>query len=166
LGGLDGVIATRTGFTDGSEAVEVLYLPGALPYATLLQRAVEMDVAARAFAYDERQFTLARKRLGERAVRTDARLRDAGASDLKWHLQRSPLRWLPLTPAQAARVNSDLAAGRDARRWLSPRQLELAQRIESRRDPGAFEGLMPPASVAELPAYEERLLARLNGSMR
>ena len=127
-----------------------------------------MDVASRAFPHDDRQLAVAGQRLGDRAVRTDARARDASDSDRKFHLQRSPLRYLPLTPAQAARINSDLAAGRDPRRWLSPRQIELAARIaaESRRDSGVLAGLVPPVAVADLPRYEEQLLARLNGGER
>jgi thioredoxin family protein len=166
LGGLDGVVATRVGYLDGDEAVEVVYLPDVIPYATLVDRAAGLGVASTAFAADERQLAAARGRLGEHARRTDERARDAAEADRKYHLQRSPLRWLPLTPAQAARINADLAAGHDGQRWLSPRQVELAGRIEavSRRDSGALAGLAPPTSAAEFPAYEEQLLARLNGS--
>lgn len=165
LGGLDGVVATRVGYLDGNEALEVLYLPDVISYETLVDRAAGMNVASIAFAADEHQLAAARRRLGERARRTDDRARDAGDTDRKYHLQRSPLRWLPLTPAQAARINADLAAGHDGRRWLSPRQIELAGRIEAetQRNSRALTGLAPPASMAEFPAYEEQLLTRLNG---
>jgi thioredoxin family protein len=166
LGGVDGVVATRVGFLAGNEAVEVLYLPDVTSYEKLADRAAEMNVASIAFAADEHQLASARRRLGERARRTDERARDAAEADRKYHLQRSLLHWLPLTPAQAARINADLAAGHDGRRWLSPRQIELAGRIEAetRRNSGALTDLAPPTGVAELPAYEEQLLARLNGS--
>ena len=121
LGGLDGVIATRAGYLDG-EAVEVTYLPSVLPYDILLQAALKLDPALRAFTHDEPQLAAARKRIGSRARRDDTPLRVASDSDQKWHLHRSALAALVLTPAQATHVNAELAAGRDPGRWLSPRQ--------------------------------------------
>ncbi len=147
LGGLDGVVDTRVGWLHGREVVEVHYLPERIAYETLLERAVAFDCADRVFAHSDAQLTVARKKLGDRAVRTDESARDAKISDRKWHLQRSPLRWLPLTAAQAARVNADLGAGRDGTRWLSARQRDLAQRIEAAAQRDALRGLQLPDVV-------------------
>ena len=61
-------------------------------------------------------------RIGSRSRHDDATFRAAGDTDQKWHLRRSAFATLTLTGAQAARINADLAAGRDPRSWLSPRQ--------------------------------------------
>ncbi len=149
LGGLDGVVATRVGWLDGLEVVEVHYLSARLRYEELLERAIGFDCAQRVFAHTDAQLEVARKRVGKRAVRTDDVARDAKTSDRKWHLQRSALRWLPLTPTQAARLNADLASGGDTSRWLSPRQSQLAQRIAAteQRAPQALRKLQLPDVV-------------------
>ncbi len=121
LGGLDGVLATRAGHLQG-EVVEVTFLPELLSYERLLQIALEHDPGLRAFARDETQWEAARRKLGAQASRSDAPVRAASDADQKWYLRQSPFASLPLTPAQAARMNADVAAGRDPSRWLSPRQ--------------------------------------------
>ena len=147
LGGLEGVLDTRVGWLEGREVVEVHYLPQRLAYDKLLERALAFDCAQRVYAHSDVQLSAAQKHVGERAVRTDDVARDARASDRKWHLQRSALRWLPLTPTQAARINSDLAAGRDALRWLSARQHQLAARIEDAAPGKTLQTLAPPDVV-------------------
>jgi hypothetical protein len=166
LGSIRGVIATRAGHLDGSEVVEVTYVPGVLAYTDLLEAAIRCDCAARVFAHDEAQLAAARRRLGERAAGSDARAREASDADQKWHLRRSALRHVPITPAQAARVNAELAAGRDPLVWLSPRQRELARRIEtaSRSEPRLLAGLEPPRDTLELHDYEIRLRQLLDGA--
>lgn len=168
LGAIPGVIATRAGHLSASEVVEVSYVPGVLSYAELLEAALRCDCAARVFAHDDAQLAAARNKLGDRAVRSETRAGEASDSDQKWHLRRSPLRYLPLTPAQAARINADLAVGRDPQAWLSPRQRDLARRIEvaGGDKPGTFAGLEPPHATADLYDYELRLRARLDGAAR
>jgi len=68
------------------------------------------------------QWEAARRKLGAQASRSEAPVRAASDADQKWYLRQSPFASLPLTPAQAARMNADVAAGRDPSRWLSPRQ--------------------------------------------
>ncbi len=164
LGGMDGVIATRTGHLDGREAVEVAYVADILSYDELLQGAVDCDCAARVFAHDDRQWEAAHRKVGARAVRIDAALRAAPATDQKWYLRHSHWRYVPLTPAQAARVNSDLAAGGEPSRWLSPRQVDLERRVAAvdRSAPNALAGLEPPLALQDLQGYEARLRARLD----
>jgi len=59
----------------------------------------------------------ARAVFGSAVLEADAPPRAAGASDQKRHL-----RTYALTPLQQTRLNAALAAGRDPRPWLSPRQ--------------------------------------------
>ncbi len=164
LGEIDGVVGTKAGHLDGMEVVEVSYLADILSYDDLLQAAMDCDCATRVFAGNDSQWNAARKKVGPRAVRVDAASRVAAASDQKWHLRRSHWRYVPLTPLQAARVNADVATGREPARWLSPRQRELERRVaKTDRDaPHTLAGLEPPLTVADMHNYETRLRARLD----
>lgn len=141
LGGIPGVMRTRAVFADGGEAVEVTYDP-------------------------ERVAPIALARAADARVLRAGRITVAPASDQKRHLSFSTLRFLPLTPAQAARIDAALASGSDATRWLSPRQRALAAQIAvllaSR--PRALEGFTRPERSEALGDYQRRLtleLARL-----
>jgi hypothetical protein len=110
FGAVDGVVATRTGFAGGGEAVELTVHPERLDRAGL-------EAAARA--------------VGARAVTGE--LRGSPRDDL--HALRGTV-WarVAMTSAQAARVNAAVAAGRDPSAWLSPRQRAAAAAIAA--DPG------------------------------
>ena len=92
----------------------------------------------------------------------------ATRTDQKFYLGRSTLRFLPLTPLQATRVNAALGGGGDPARWLSPRQRALVSEIDTafRREPGRFARLERPASITALPAYERDLRAALARAAR
>ena len=89
--------------------------------------------------------------------------RRAGGSDHLHALAASPLRWLPLTPMQAMRVNAALAAGGNGLEFLSPRQRELAQRTASLATAASrrLARLARPDDVDGLVAYERRLRVAL-----
>ncbi len=147
LGALEGVVATRTGFLDGEESVELSFDPRVISYPELVKRAAALKCAT---------------------VRSDETARAARRSDQEFYLGRSTLRFLPLTPLQATRVNASLGSGVDPARWLSPRQRTLAGEIDAafRREPGRFARLERPASIAALPAYERDLGAALARAAR
>ena len=92
----------------------------------------------------------------------------APESDQKRHLRFSTLRFLPLTSAQAARIDAALAAGNDVTHWLSPRQRLLAAQIAVllAREPRALEGFMRPDRPEALADYQRRLTLRLAQSPR
>ena len=143
LGALPGVLDVRAVNTEAGEGVRVTYDESRLPYAQLVR-------AARQRQCD----------VGGGSVTSE---RSAGGSDHLHALASSRLRWLPLTPMQAMRVNSALAAGGNGLEYLSPRQLALSQRAMammpnvSRR----LAGLNRPDDVDGLVAYEQRLRAAL-----
>ena len=101
LGAVDGVVGTRTGFAGGSEAVEV-------HVARDLDRAA-LDAAA--------------ARVGARIVSGPVR---PAPNDDRHALAGTIWSTIPMSDAQAARVNAAVAAGVDPRVWLSPRQVALA----------------------------------------
>jgi hypothetical protein len=144
LGSLPGVLDVRAVHTGGGEGVRVTYDESRLSYPALVRAAGEQRCAVRA---------------GDGG----AAEREAAGDDHLHALAASPLRWLPLTPMQAMRVNAALAAGRDGLEFLSPRQRELARRT-SALSPGAarrLAGLARPDDVDALAAYERRLRVAL-----
>lgn len=99
LGSAAGVLATRTGFQAGREVVEVTWDPRAVD-------AIALDAHAATGGY---------------------RPASAGSfrpspDDDRWQIRRTAWATLDLTPAQAARVNADVGAGRDPTPWLAPHQ--------------------------------------------
>lgn len=108
LGGLDGVLATRTGFVDGKEVVEVTFDPSRLKSAMLLSKARDMACTV--------------DRAGGEVK--------ASAKDDKYQLRGTALESLPMTPAQATRMNAALGDMEVAKRVLSPRQLALLDEIK------------------------------------
>lgn len=116
LGGLDGVLATRTGFQGGQEVVEVTYDPARVSRSALDERAAQM----------------ACKKPNSKGAVTPS------TKDDKYQLRQTAYVGVPMTPAQSARVNSAIGAGQNPRELLSPRQIALAERleeIESKRRP-------------------------------
>lgn len=142
LGDIPGVLKTRAGWLGGREVVEVDFDAQVLTEAKLRQLATNRGC-------------------GE-LVANAKHARDAGDSDQKYHLKRSKLRYLPLTPLQAARVNAALGAGRSPLPWLSPRQRVLHDLL-LRAGTAKLAGLSRPNAVHELASYENELRQRLAG---
>lgn len=104
LGAVPGVAATRAGFEDGREVVEVTVAPGA-------RAAVEQRARALGYApMPGRDFSPSKK-------------------DDKYQLQQvKALEGLELTEAQRTRVNSAIGLGEDWRAFLAPSQLKRLSR--------------------------------------
>ncbi len=168
LGALPGVVSTRAASLDGREVVEVSFDPSRLPYADLVRQAAGLECAAGVYASTEEQLATARQIVGDRAERARAALRDAPASDRQYYLERSALRFAPLTRLQAQRVNSALRSGQDPREFLSARQQALAKQIDEalKAAPALLDGLSRPADAAKLVEYEVALRSRLEGAHR
>ncbi len=109
LGALAGVLDVRAVHTARGEGVRVTYDESRLSRETLARMAAEQRCA------------LDRGDAGGTRV--------AGGSDHLHALALSPLRAIELTPMQAMRVNSALAAGGDGLEWLTPSQREQARSL-------------------------------------
>ena len=124
LGSIDGVVSTRTGWRSGREVVEVRYDPRMVSLERLLK--ASRPCANRVFV-PAKHLATAKAVLGDRVERgIDMR---PSPKDDRYQLQHSSLSRVPMTELQAQRVNADLGNRRDPRRWLSPRQLSLAENI-------------------------------------
>jgi hypothetical protein len=163
LGSIEGVVRTRAGWVGSDEVVEVVYDPDVLGYEKLVNAARQRQCATKIYAHDEQQLETARALAGGIAAGLDAPARSAKASDQKFALRHCELRYLPLTPMQATKVNADLRSGKDPARWLSPRQRELVEAVRRAvaKDEDALRGLERPDSLTQLAAYEDELRARL-----
>ena len=100
LGGQGGVIASRTGFANGAEVVEVQYDPKTTNRQTLA------------------------KQFGREPLAEGTKVR-ASLKDDKYQLKHSPWRFVPMTATQASRVNAALGHGKSPRAFLSARQVAL-----------------------------------------
>ncbi len=160
FGGLEGVRSTSAGWLEGQEVVEVLYDPKVIDLSKLVGEASAKSCANQVWVGAESQLPVARQVAGEGVKVHAGSPRDAKTSDRKFHLRRSSLNLLDLTPLQATRINSDLEARRDARRWLSKRQAALLGKLEAllKRNPEALDGLERPAKLDQLAAYRQRLV--------
>ena len=165
MGSLDGVVTTRSAWIGSREVVEVKFHPDVLPFEDLLDHAIRFSCDQRVYTTTKAQMVVAKRKVGDRVEEFDGELRDAKASDQLYYLGRSHLRYLPLTPAQARKVNAALGRKSTAspEDFLSPRQTELARKIHAKlkADGKAFEGLERPDELSRLADYRTRLVARL-----
>ncbi len=122
LGEIDGILASRAGWLEGSEVVELTFDPSVVSYEELLRAARTRSCSDGVFTRSDVQLRTARAIFGEDARLVQATAETARASDQKRALQGTPYARLGLTPRQALRVNAAVAAGRSPAFLLSPRQ--------------------------------------------
>lgn len=123
LGGHDGVLSTEPGFAGGREVVKVTFDPAATPRSVVDGWAEEGGASP-----IEGTFRSSRK-------------------DDRYRIRRTTWAAVPMTEAQAARVNADVGAGRSPSRWLSPRQLAIHARAKA-------SGQVASAGLGRLPLRE------------
>lgn len=158
LGALDGVLATRIGMLHKREVVEVEFDALALDFKDLLKKARELDCLNRVYTRTDAQQKIAEASVGRLAERTDVEI-DARTRQ-KYHLVNTPLyAWLPLTPIQAARVNSALAHGESPDRFLSPSQKQYKTRLAAHltRVPFLLKDVTPARTLDAFPRHCETL---------
>jgi len=107
LGAHPGVLSTEPGFAGGREVVEVTYDPRTVSKSALDAWATKGNAAP-----------------------LDAEFRTSSKDD-RHRIRRTSWAAVPMTPAQATRVNAAVGAGEDPSRWLSPRQLALHARAQA-----------------------------------
>ena len=108
--------------------------PEKISFETLVRRAGELQCASRIFTRSDEQQKIAATIVNAKAVRTDDEI--VADKQPKYHLSRTPMRFLPMTPMQTCRVNAALGAQRDARMFLSPRQIDLLTTVEKNPNAG------------------------------
>ncbi|MEM7260847.1 MAG: hypothetical protein AAF488_02585 [Planctomycetota bacterium] len=121
-----------SGWAGKIEVVQLEYDPRVVSYDALVKHAKSEKCATYAFPMNSAQEKIARPVYGENTIVTDVKLKE---QDTKYQLRRTPLKFLPMTRAQATRVNADVKGARTSG-VLSPRQLELMKVIEAHPDAG------------------------------
>ncbi len=167
MGRIEGVVTARAAWKGGLEVVELGFDPQVVSYADLVRLADGMDCATAVLAHDEEQLRIATERVGDRATMLQGRTRPIANDDAHQfrHLRATPLFHLPLTEAQASKVNAALYADRDPALWLSPRQRAYLERLRAAYDAGHAEDLadlIVPDDPAALAAYQDALNERLD----
>lgn len=165
LGGLDGVLDATPGFFDGREVVDVRYDPRRIALRDLASAAAEFDCARDVYLPRAADVASLPELLRARGKVLEGDVRRAPDSDDLRSLKRvRALDLLPLTRAQAIRVNAELAAKNATRPGtLTPRQEALRARIANAKA-DVLSGLERPATAAKLGAHEDALRARLDRS--
>jgi hypothetical protein len=134
LGAIPGVVGTLPGFVRNEEVVDVWFDPLRVGYGALLKTALGLDCASTVYARSDAQLQIARKAVGDKAVRSDEKTRPD--KEPKYYLYRSDLRHLPMTELQAIRVNRALHRNGDPLLFLSPGQQRLLTAIRKRPEAG------------------------------
>lgn len=128
FGKLDGVVSTRPGFLEGREVVEVEYDPAKLGLPDLISAADRHNMAAAVYTYNDQQLRVAANAVGRKAKPVPGAVRPD--REPKYYMAQTPLRFVPMTGLQAARVNAAVGARADFTSYLSPRQLSLLDVIQ------------------------------------
>ncbi|MCB1212174.1 MAG: peptide-methionine (S)-S-oxide reductase, partial [Verrucomicrobiales bacterium] len=120
LGQIEGVITTEAGFMGGREVTRVRYDPAVISLPQLIATAEKVECANAVFVPEEEVATAKATRLQVGAI---SGYRSALASDQKKQVQGSSFQALPLSAAQATKINAwarkDLAK---ALSFLTPSQ--------------------------------------------
>lgn len=131
LGAIEGVVGSRTGFSEGREVVEVEYDPARVSYASLLTQAKQSGAATGAISTQASQRAVALQVFGEgKAKHAPQSVVRPSPKDDKKQLGRIDWQSLQLTPAQATRVNAAVGLGKDPTPWLSPAQRERLEAMK------------------------------------
>lgn len=117
------MVSTRQLWIGKEEAVEVHFDPKVVSFDQLLTHGTSKDCARKVWWQNEAHAAIARERLGELAAPTPIKIRLD--KEQKYYLLQTPLRELPMSEAQACRVNASLE-GEAFFRYLSPRQAKAA----------------------------------------
>ncbi len=130
LGGLPGVLATRSVLIDGLEGVDVLFDATIISFRQLVEQARTLQCTNKVFARNAKQFAIAESLVGDKATLVPAEFDPTLAPDhdQKYYLRHSACSKLDLGELQATKLNSILANGEVPRTKLagilSPRQLK------------------------------------------
>ena len=127
------MLATKPGWIGRTEVVEVTYDPKRITFAKLVERGEEEKIVRKVFSRTDPNHARARKLVGKRAVQSTEKIR---VQDDKYYLSRTALKYVPMTPTQAMRVNARVGKGQKVASLLSPRQKSLLRAATTKPDAG------------------------------
>ncbi|MEM9547426.1 MAG: VPGUxxT family thioredoxin-like (seleno)protein, type 2 [Bacteroidota bacterium] len=125
LGDLDGVVATKAGFMNGTEVVKVKYDANELKEKDLMTYAANKRCADAVYSDDQRELKAAKNL----KIHTRGTGKFRSDNQPKYYTFNTVYKYLPMTSLQALRVNTALSKGISPDEYLSPRQLQLMEDI-------------------------------------
>lgn len=132
LANINGVISTKPGFMGGHEVVDLEFNPEIISYGELVKKAKSQNMARHVFTMSSEQSSIAKDIVGKKSVSPKSSF--SADSRSKYYTSRTSYKYVPMTNTQLARVNAALGGLQSPDKFLSPRQLELYQFIESHQD--------------------------------
>ncbi|MBK9270788.1 MAG: thioredoxin family protein [Saprospiraceae bacterium] len=122
-GSLDGVVATKAGFVEGNEVVEIEFNPSKIKLEKLVEHGHKNGQADKIYGPAFQNKTLSS--IPIRPMREFSPDKES-----KYYLYHSLYKYLPLTRLQSTRMNAMLANKQNPELYLSPRQLQLLDQIK------------------------------------
>ena len=129
LGSIDGVVATKPGFMNGHEVVEVEYNPAIITYADLTTQAKANKCSSKVFVHNKDQKKIATTIVDNSAVSSASNFRLD--KDVKYYLSKTDYRIIPMMENQATMINAFLATQKDIKDLLSPSQWRYYKQMQS-----------------------------------
>jgi len=126
IGQLPSVVATKPGYIDGHEGVEVVFNSAGTKLQELAQKVKRLEAASAIYVTNKSQLKQVEP-IFEEAKRTSPRAFRYNPDADNYHLQGSPYQALTLTELQTTRINSAVGLGKKAQRYLSPSQRQQMQ---------------------------------------
>ncbi|MDQ3140776.1 MAG: thioredoxin family protein [Bacteroidota bacterium] len=124
-GKLSGVVSTKAGFMSGAEVVEIEYCPKKISTSDLIKKGKEINCADK--IYTNSPVIL-------QTVKSNVVIKPMGIfkpdQENKYYLFHSTYRFLPLSDAQATKINSLISENQHCEHLLSPTQLRFLNYIK------------------------------------
>lgn len=131
LGQVEGVVNTLPGFMNGREVVKVTYDRQATSYEDVLKEAKRLRAIEGAFVKGVKQQTSAEDVLGKSNIRGLGQFTLDG--EPKYYMSHTVYKHIPMLATQRIEVNRALYQRRDPQRYLSPSQIDLYQKLQSKK---------------------------------
>ncbi len=166
IGAIDGVVNVRSGYQGKEEAVFVTYHKPTVEFSEIVEKAKEASCANLVYTTSADQKTIAANIVGTKKtmmLEDPEKKKYTSDNHQRVGLNNSTYKWLPLTPAQATKVNAAVKNKIDVETWLTPSQIEMHKSIAKfiRQDSMFLHDMKRPEVIAALPDYEAKLLHKL-----
>jgi len=127
LGQLEGVVATKAGFMNGTEVVKVKYDADQVSEKELIKYASKRNCADAIYTNDQREVKAAKAN----RIPSAAKGKFRSDREPKYYLSKTDLKYVPMTSLQALKINRALTERQAVEPFLSPRQLEILAQVQA-----------------------------------
>ncbi|NND35486.1 MAG: hypothetical protein HKN76_23055 [Saprospiraceae bacterium] len=128
LGKIDGVFKTEAGFMNHDEVVNVYYDPEIVELESILKEGQKTNCADGAYYQDKQEKDEASKILAANKLRPISRFKPD--QEPKYYLTQTVYKDVPMSPAQAVKINALIGYSKSPDFLLSPRQLQMLEYLK------------------------------------